>query len=111
MSTEKQQKKFNKLSEEWRHEMMSAGDDDVENSIRSAAINLVTLELAKEFDEDLAALKEQLKVANEQYTEGKKINLTKIEFLTEVLRSRGRTDIPGVEDFVRTAKKDIVNND
>lgn len=102
---EKQHKKFQKLDEEWRTSSMSQPDADIDKGIRDAAMNLVTLEMAKEFDEDLIALKEAVKTASEQYTEGKKQNLLKIEFLIEVLRSRGR-DVPGVEDFLKSVKKD-----
>lgn len=108
MSDDKQLKKFKKLEEEWRSEMLSRNDTDVETAIRDSAMNLVTLEMAKEFDEDLNSLREQLKTAQETYTEGKKINLLKIEFLAEVLRSRGRTDIPAIDDFIKGSKKQAV---
>jgi hypothetical protein len=102
---ESQSKKFKKLDEEWRNLAMAMDDTSVDGVIRTAAMNLVTLEMAKEFDEDLIALKEQVKVAQEQYTEGRKMNLIKIEFLIEVLRSRGR-DVPSIEDFIKSAKQE-----
>lgn len=103
---DKQYKKFQKLEEAWRHEMMQRPDEEVDKAIRDSAMNLVTLELAKELDEDLQRLQEELKTAREQYTNGKKTNLLKIEYLVEVLRSRGR-DVPGVKDFVKSAKSDV----
>lgn len=108
MSDEKQLKRFKKLEEEWRSEMLSRNDLDVETAIRDSAMNLVTLEMAKEFDEDLNRLKEELKTAQESYSEGKKVNLLKIEFLAEVLRGRGRTDIPTINDFIKGSRKAAV---
>jgi hypothetical protein len=100
---ERQFKKFKKfLDEEWRNDLMGRTDEEVDKEIRTAAMNLVTLEMAKEFDEDLKSLKDQLATANAQYTDGKKTNLVKIEFLIEVLRGRG-VDVPSVEDFIRSA--------
>lgn len=101
---EKQFKKFQKnLPEDWRNDMMSRTADEVKKAALKAAMNLVTLELAKEFDEDLQELREALKTAQEVYTQGKKKNLIEIEFLIEVLRSRGE-DVPGVEDFIKGAR-------
>lgn len=105
---EKQYKKFKKLDEAWRNDMLGRTEEEVRKVITDAAMNLVTLETAKQFDEDLARLKEELATANEIYKEGKKSNLLKIEFLIEALRSRG-CDVPGIEDFVKGAKKS--NND
>jgi hypothetical protein len=102
MSDEKQQKKFRKLPPEWCEAMLGADDFDIDKGIKTAAISLVTLELAKQFDEDLISLQEQLSTAQEQYKEGKKENLLKIEFLIEVLRSRGR-DVPDAKTFIKQA--------
>jgi hypothetical protein len=106
MATEQQQKKFDKLLEpEWQEQMLGEKDNKVvDEEIRQAAMNLVTLEIAQKLDEDLANLKEQVKVAQEQYTTGKKENLCKIEFLVEMLRDRG-VAVPSVGDFVKQAKK------
>lgn len=100
----KRDRKFSKLDETWRNNMMSAKDPDVDVAIKQSAMNLVGLELAKALDEDLLALREQLQVATAVYTDGRKESLTKIEFLIEVLRSRGR-DVPSAQDFVKSARE------
>jgi len=100
----KRDKKFAALDESWRAAMMSSQDVSVDAAIKQSACNLVGLELAKALDEDLLALREQLQVATAVYTDGKKENLTKIEFLIEVLRSRGR-DVPSAQSFVKSARE------
>lgn len=101
----KKDRKFAELDEAWRASMMSSQDPDIDKAIKQSAMNLVGLELAKSLDEDLIALREQLQVAQAIYTEGKKENLTRIEFLIEVLRSRGR-DVPSAQSFVKSARED-----
>jgi hypothetical protein len=103
----KRDRKFATLPEEWRNQMMASNRSDVEidSEIKKAAVSLVNLELAKALDEDLIALREQLQVAQSVYTEGKKENLIRIEFLIDVLRSRGR-DVPSVQSYIKSAKED-----
>lgn len=101
---EKQFKKFKKLDESWRNEMMSRPTEEVNAAIRKSAIDNVVLAMAKELDEDLKRLQEELATARQQYTEGTKLNNIRIEFLVEVLRGRG-VDVPSVEDFLEGAKK------
>ena len=105
MATEQQQKKFDKiLPDGWQEQMLGEKDNEAVNkAIQEAAMNLVTLEVAKTLDEDLKRLQEELACAREQYTEGKKVNLCKIEFLVEMLRDRG-VAVPSVGDFVKLAK-------
>jgi len=100
--------KFSKLDEEWRSQMLSSPNENVNSTIVTSAVNLISLELAKKLDDDLLSLKEQLKVANEQYSEGKKVNLLRMEFLIEVLRSRG-LNVPDVSDFVKKAKNEAIS--
>ena len=99
---QKQLKKFSKLSEEWRSSQLSAQTPEVNKKIMECAINTVQLAIAKELDTDLASLKEQVKTAQEVYTEGTKTNNLKIQFLVDVLRSRG-CDVPDPEDFIKKA--------
>lgn len=102
--TEKQEKKFDKLLDpEWMAGMRSAQRDGVDAAIRTAAMNMVVLEMAKLEDEDLIRLQDELATAREVYTEGKKENLAKIEFLIEVLREQGCTTLPAVADFLKRA--------
>jgi uncharacterized protein YodC (DUF2158 family) len=89
MSTDKQFKKFQKLDEEWRNAAMSMKPEEINRLIRDAAVNIVNLRLAKELDEDIARLKEELATANEGYKAGDKENSLRIEFLVECLRSQG----------------------
>jgi len=96
---DKKLKKFNKLPEEWRNELMSSDTAAVRKAISECAMNVVALRAAKDLDEDLASLKEQVKVANEVYSVGEKTNMTKIEFLVETLRGRGEV-VPSIESFL-----------
>jgi len=98
--------KFNDLDEEWRSEMLSADSEHVNKAIVKAAINMIVLDLAKKADTDLAALREQLKTASEQYSAGKKENTLRITFLIELLRSRGE-DVPDIDAFLTKASKDV----
>lgn len=99
---QKELKAFKKLSEEWRNQQLGATKEEVFKEITKTAINTVQLNVAKELDEDLKSLQEQLKAAREIYTEGTKTNNLKIKFLVDVLRSRG-VDVPSPEDFVKKA--------
>lgn len=99
---EKQFKDFKKLDEEWRNEEMGKQTAEVYKDIVSRAMNIVRLDMAKDFDEDLKRLAEELKTAREPYTEGKKTNNLEIRFLIEVLKSRGEK-VPGIEDFMQSA--------
>jgi len=101
-SRAKELKAFKKLPQEWRSQNMGAKTEEVYREITKVAIGNVQLQLAKEMDEDLKALQEQLKNAREIYTEGSKTNALKIKFLVDVLRSRG-VDVPDPEVFLRKA--------
>ena len=62
--------------------------------------------MAKQFDEDLAALKEQVKVDQEPYSLGHKENVIRIEYLLECLVSRGEK-VGGISDFLRKAADSV----
>lgn len=98
----KQYKRFKKLDEAWRNDMLGRPAEEVYKVITTTAINDVQLKLAKQFDEDLNRLKEQVKEAGAVYSEGAKQNKLEIEFLIECLRSRGE-DVPSPEDFLKEA--------
>jgi hypothetical protein len=91
-----------KLPEDWRQNQLGANTPDLYKSIIKSAMNIVQLAMAKELDEDLASLKEQVKDASAQYSDGTKQNHLQIEFLVDVLRGRGE-DVPDPADFVRKA--------
>ena len=102
-SRQKQLEKWGKkLSEEWRQNQLGASTPDLYKSILKSAINIVQLAMAKELDQDLANLREQVKAAGAQYSEGAKQNHLQIEFLVDILRGRGE-DVPDPEDFLRKA--------
>ena len=105
---QKMLKKFQKLDESWRQAQLGAKTEEVYKVITQVAIATVSLDLAKELDPDLAALKEQVKVASEPYSEGKKQNSLKIQFCVENLRSRGE-DVPDVETFLSAAAKRLLD--
>jgi len=104
---EKQYKKFQTLDEEWRTNALTKSEPDLNKAIRDVAVQSIVLELAKEADQDLAAAKEAVKTASEQYKEGKKRHSIEIEFLVECLRSRG-ANIPSIDEFLEGVKADLV---
>ena len=110
-SRQKQLKKYAKvLPEEWRENQLSAKTEAIYKEITSVAIATVMLEMAQKIDPDLAKLKEQLKEANKGYTEGKKVNTVKIEFLVDNLKSRGE-DVPDAEVFLSAAAKRLLESE
>jgi hypothetical protein len=102
-SRQKELKAFRKLPEEYRNTVMELKTEEVYKEISKKAVNTVQLNIAKEMDEDLKQLAEQLKNAREVYTQGTKENTLSIRFCVDVLRSRGVTDLPSPEDFIRKA--------
>jgi hypothetical protein len=105
-SKKKQYKKFQKLDEAWRTDMMALDNTSLYKKISDTAINDIQLAMAKEFDDDLKALKEQVKVANEPYGLGHKENIIRIEYLIECLKSRGAS-VPSISDFIKAAASSV----
>lgn len=99
---EKQQKRFKKLDQEWRDEAISMDELSLDKEIKKQAGNIINSRIAKELDEDIARLTEELKTAKEPYVEGEKMSMLRIEFLFEVLRGKG-ADVPSIEDFLSDA--------
>lgn len=100
----KQSKKWKKIDEEWRSSRLSEKNDQkLFEEICNEAMQMIAMELAKQFDEHLNSLKEELSTANKTYTDAKKLHLTKMEFLMEALRGRGCTNVPSLEDFLKGA--------
>ena len=106
---EKQLKAFRKLDESWRQNQLAATTPDLYKEITKKAIATVQLDLAKELDPDLASLKEQVKMANEPYSEGRKTNSLSIRFLVDVLKGRGE-NVPSIEDFLSAAAKEVLSD-
>jgi hypothetical protein len=96
--------KYSELSDDFKSEMLSADEQAVRKTISIVAMNMIALEIAKANDTDLISLKEQVKAAGEVYSAGKKEGKTKIEFLREVLESRG-ISVPSLNDFLKDAEE------
>lgn len=103
-SKAKQLKKFNKLDEEWRSEQLSKQTPDLFQTITKIAINTVELDLAKDEDQDLARLSEELKIAREPYSLGRKENNLKIQYLVQVLKDQG-VNVDGLPGLLKQAAK------
>ena len=103
-SKAKQLKKFSKLDEEWRADQMAKEAPDIFQTVTKIAINTVELDIAKDEDEDLARLTEELKIAREPYTLGRKENNLKIQYLVRVLKDRG-VNVDGIPGLVKKAVK------
>jgi hypothetical protein len=100
----KAKEKYGELSDDFKSEMLSASEEAVRKTISIVAMNMIALEIAKANDTDLISLKEQVKAAGEVYSAGKKEGKTKIEFLREVLESRGIA-VPSLKDFLNEAEE------
>ena len=98
----KQLKKFAKLSDDWRDDQLSKQTPDIFKAISATAIANVQLDIAKDLDEDLARLQEDLKTAREPYTLGRKENNLKIQFLVQVLSDRGE-NVDGLHGLLKQA--------
>lgn len=103
-SKAKQFKKFSKLDENWRQEQLSKQNPDVYKEITSTAIATVQLDLAKDLDEDLERLSEEIKTAREPYSLGRKSNNLKIQYLVQVLADRGE-NVDGLPGLLKQAAK------
>jgi hypothetical protein len=108
-SKAKQLKKFSKLDEEWRSEQLSKNAPDLFQTITKIAINTVELDLAKDEDEDLARLQEELKTAREPYTLGRKENNLKIQYLVQVLKDQG-VNVEGIPGLLKKAVKNAFSS-
>lgn len=107
---EKINKKFAKiLDADWRIAQIAKTKEELFKDISTCAMNIVALKAAKELDTDLSSLKEQVKTATEMYSEGDKVNSTKIHFMTEILVERG-VSVPGIGDFLRNALNEVGND-
>jgi hypothetical protein len=107
---QKELKAFKKLPEEYRNHVMELKTEDVYKEISRKAVNTVQLSIAKEMDQDLKRLQEELSTARAVYTDGVKENTLSIRFAVDVLRSRGVTDLPSPEDFIRKAANGEIND-
>lgn len=81
---------FDALSEEFKDLMESASPEVLTDTIAKVAMADADLRKAQEEDEDLAAKKEQVKLASEPYREGFKLNRLKIKFMKQILEDKGK---------------------
>ena len=108
---QKQLKKYHKvLPEDWRESQLASKTEQVYKEITAVAIATVMLDMAMKMDPDLKQLREQLKTAQKSYTEGKKVNTVKIEFLVDNLKSRGE-NVPDAEVFLSAAAKRLLESE
>lgn len=104
----KKQERFELLGDEWRDNIKAKSSDEIKDEIGKVATNSFTIKKAQKADQDLANLREQVKVANAQYADGLKVNDIKLEYMLEQLGYRG-VELPTIEDFLRKAADGEVN--
>jgi len=112
MGKKNEDKKFQKIDEEWRVDMLGRSPEELHKEIVRVAMNMVALDAAKDEDEDLLSLQEQLATARAIYTEGRKESRIKLEFLRATLESKG-ADVASAADFLKkaaTPDEDVVAN-
>ena len=73
------------LDVEWRDRIAAAGVDEINEAIAKVAKDQEAMDQAKDADDDLASLKEQVKVAMQPYNDGRKANRLKIRYAVQVL--------------------------
>ena len=75
---------------EWFETLQAASDEEVRQKVTEVAFAEATNQQMKEDDDDLANLKEQVKLASEQYVQGTKLNRAKIKAAKNLLEARGK---------------------
>lgn len=80
---------FNLLPDEFKDAVATKTVEELNLTIAEVAKGEAVNQEAKEDDEDLASLKEQVKDASAPYSEGTKMNKTKIAFLRQALKDKG----------------------
>ncbi len=83
--------KWEILDLKWREGMMSAPDDQLNDRIAESAKIVVEKQIILKTDPEVLDLKNKLKEKTFNDREDIKVNKKKIEFLNDVLKSRGKT--------------------
>lgn len=81
---------FAAIPEEFRDTASNMDETGIRRLIAQTTLNNEELREAQENDEDLQSQKESLKIAQEPYREGFKMNRLKIRFLKQVLEDKGK---------------------
>lgn len=82
--------KVKDLDPSFAEEVSTMTDSDLKEKVVVLTKYSMEIEEAKKDDQDLASLKEQLKTANQTYTEPLKANKLKRQLILDVLKSRGK---------------------
>lgn len=82
--------KVKEMDPSFAEEVNTMTDSDLKEKVVTLTKYSLEIEEARKDDSDLASLKEQLKVANQTYTEPLKANKLKRQLILDVLKSRGK---------------------
>lgn len=82
--------KVKDLDPSFAEEVSTMTDLDLKERVVTLTKYSMEIEEARQDDQDLASLKEQLKVANQTYSEPLKANKLKRQLILDVLKSRGK---------------------
>lgn len=82
--------KVKDLDPNFAEEVNTMTDSDLKEKVVTLTKYSMEIEEARKDDQDLASLKEQLKTANQTYTEPLKANKLKRQLILDVLKSRGK---------------------
>lgn len=82
--------KVKDLDPDFAQEVNTMTDVDLKEKVIVLTKYSMEIEEARKDDQDLASLKEQLKTANQTYTEPLKANKLKRQLILDVLKSRGK---------------------
>ena len=78
------------LDPSFAEEVNTMTDSDLKEKVVVLTKYSMEIEEARKDDQDLASLKEQVKVANQTYSEPLKANKLKRQLILDVLKSRGK---------------------
>ena len=82
--------KVKDLDPDFAQEVNTMTDTDLKEKVIVLTKYSMEIEEARKEDQDLASLKEQLKTANQTYTEPLKANKLKRQLILDVLKNRGK---------------------
>jgi hypothetical protein len=82
--------KFDDLPDEWKDQIQQGKLEEIDDEIARLAKGEEENRNLKDQDEDLAAKREEAKVAGEQYREATKGYKLRMRFIMQVLEGRGK---------------------
>lgn len=95
---------FSIIPEEFKDAVAGGDEAGIRDRIAKCALDDEALRKAQKDDLDLSNLKEQVKLANEPYKEGFKMNRLKVQFCQRVLEDKGKeAGDSGLEESPATA--------